>query len=357
MRKFVLIAALGLVLALGVVWFQGGFDTLARWAASGQRDVQNAMAGALRRLRAGEAGALLALLGIAFAYGFFHAVGPGHGKVLIGGYGAASRVRLVPLVAIAVAASLAQATTAVLLVGGGVFVLNWTREEMVALGEGAMTTLSILAIALIGLWLAWRGARGLFRQRWAGSGAASPQSISFLRQEASKPARGGALASSGAGVGAAGALAAEEPSWAARSAPPVHAHDHAHEHHGSGDACDSCGHRHGPSIEEVARITSWRDAALLVGAIGIRPCTGALFLLVLTFSMGIGAAGIAGTFAMGLGTATVTIAVAVLAVLARDGALDWTSKLTGLRVMMPVLELTVGGVVVLVAAQMLMRGY
>lgn len=309
MLRVVLTVSLAMALGLGLLWLLGGFEAMAGWAVEGQRDAQNAMAGALRRLRAGESGALLALLGIAFAYGFFHAAGPGHGKVLIGGYGAATRVRLTPLAGIALAASLGQATMAVALVYGGIALLEWSREELVALGEGAMTSLSILAIGLIGAWLAWRGARGVLRQ-WG-------------------PAPVAVQGATGAGhAGASG-----------------------------GGPCPDCGHRHAPGPEEVARLTGWRDAALLVGAIAMRPCTGALFLLILTWRMGIEGAGIAGTYAMGLGTATITVGTAALAVLARDGARVWAGRLAGLRGFAPLAELAVGILVVIVAGNMLTRGY
>ena len=112
-------------------------------------------------------------------------------------------------------------------------------------------------------------------------------------------------------------------------------------------------------MAEVAGVRGWRDAALLVGAIALRPCTGALFVLILTLNMGIAAAGIAGAYVMGLGTASVTVAVAALSVLAREGALGGAAAgLPGsgvARAAAPVLEVVAGGFVVAAAATLLMR--
>ena len=119
MPRIVIWAALAALALLAWFWVSGGFDSLAIQAALEQRDYQNRMARALRALRGGEAGALAVLLTVCFAYGFFHSVGPGHGKVLLGGYGFASKVPVARIVGIGLAASLGQSVTAIVLVYAG----------------------------------------------------------------------------------------------------------------------------------------------------------------------------------------------------------------------------------------------
>ena len=300
MRRTLLILGLVIAALLALFWAIGGFAVVERWAADEQRSVQAAMAGAIRQLKAGQPGALAGLLAVSFGYGFFHAAGPGHGKVLIGGYGMGRRVRMAPLAAIAVLSSLAQATTAVVLVYAGLFVLGWTRERMVGVTEEVMAPLSYAAIAGIGLWLTWRGWRGVRR--------------SLITPQHTVPQHG-------------------------------HTHDHhVHDAH--------CGHVHGPTLDEVAQVGTWRDAAALVAGVAVRPCTGALFVLILTWQLGIGATGILAAYAMGLGTASVTLLVAAMAVWAREGALASLPG-AGLARAVPLLELVAGGVIALVATRLL----
>ncbi|MEQ8898482.1 MAG: hypothetical protein RID23_15455 [Roseovarius sp.] len=309
MRTALLIAAVLIAGAALWLWAFGGAVEVARWAEDGQRTAQEAMAGGLRALRAGEPGALAALLGTCFAYGFFHAAGPGHGKVLIGGYGVGARVPALRLSLLALASSLAQAATAVALVYAGVLLLNLSRPAMTGFAERVMAPASYGAIALVGLWLAVRGARRVWRSR--------------------------------------------------RGPADHHQHDHHHSHdhhhgHEHDDICETCGHRHGPTPEEAAEVKSWRDAVMLVGAVAIRPCTGALFLLILTWRFGLDAAGIAGAFVMGLGTACVTIAVAVAAVTFREGALTRLATGQGAARALPLIEIAAGCLIAAIAGQLLL---
>lgn len=322
MRGVLVLAALAVAALALWLWGFGGAQEVAAWAAEGQRQAQNAMARGLRALRGGEPGALAALLSLCFAYGFFHAAGPGHGKLVIGGYGMGRQVPLMRLAGLAVASSLAQAATAVLLVAGGLLLLDWGREQLTDMAETVLAPLSYGLIALVGLWLLARGLRRLLAST------------------------GPELALAGTGQG---------------HAPHHHGRDHDHRHkHGQNahdhddDVCASCGHRHGPTLEEAANVASLRDALAVVGAVALRPCTGAVFLLLLTWRMGVLWAGIAGVFVMGLGTATVTVAVAVAAVTLRRGALAQLQGRGALRAA-ALLEILAGTVVAVLASQIMLR--
>ncbi|PIE13049.1 MAG: hypothetical protein CSA70_07235 [Rhodobacterales bacterium] len=324
MRAALSMAALAAIaVVVWWLWGAGGVHDLRGWATEGQREAQNAMAGMLRRLRAGEAGALIGLWAVCFSYGFFHAAGPGHGKLLIGGYGVARRVAMRRLAGLAVASSLAQAATAVVLVYAGVFALNLTRTAMVGMAEDWLAPASYIAIAMVGGWLALRGAGKLWRARVAGQGHHGH----------------------------------------AHGHDHGHGHDHDPGHHGGhmahhthDDGTCSCGHTHGPTPEEAAAISTWREAAVLVASIAIRPCTGAVFLLILTWRMGIEMAGIAGAFVMGLGTASVTVVVALLSVVMRESA--WAGRVqgTGAARLASLMELGVGVVIAVVAMQLALGG-
>ncbi len=89
--------------------------------------------------------------------------GPGHGKALIGAYGVARRVPVLRLGLLALVSALAQAAVAVALVYAGVALLGLTRDAATGLAEGAVPALGNVLIAGLGLWLVWRGIRGLRR--------------------------------------------------------------------------------------------------------------------------------------------------------------------------------------------------
>ena len=291
MRRIIALAALATLLALAALWWTGGFNALAHWTAGQQRGFQNSIASGLRATRGGDTAAFWTVLLASFAYGVVHAAGPGHGKIVIGGYGLARSVPMLRLSLIALAASLGQAVTAVVLVYAGILLLGLGREALVGVTEDIMAPASYGAIALIGLWLIWRGLRH------------------------------------------------------ARQKKVAH----------SEEVCGHCGHAHGPSLAQVQQAGSLRDALLLIAGIAIRPCTGALFVLVITWHMGIGGVGVLGAFAMALGTGLITIATGLAATGLRAGVLGGLAGSPRLAQAAAVAELTAGLIVVTLAGGLLLR--
>lgn len=251
---------------------------LTQWAAIQQQVFQTEMARALRAVRAGEPSALLTLCTATAGYGVVHAIGPGHGKVLIGGAALATGATFRWLAGLTLLSSLAQAGTAIALVGLLVFGLRIGARDAADLTEAWLAPLSAVAIGGIGAVLMLRGLRALRKVQ--------------------------------------------------AQAPDDGDHDHA--------TC-GCGHAHGPSVEAVQSLGSAREALAIVASIAIRPCTGALFVLVIAARFDAFVAGVLAVLTMALGTAATTLAVAaggrlaqVAAVFGQDAGSDQSLRLAAM---------------------------
>lgn len=248
-----------MALALGaILWF---WPEISAWATARQREAQTLLAQSLQAVRAGDAAAIWTLIGACGLYGLVHAVGPGHGKVLISGAALASRRAAWRMAGIGFAASLTQAATAILLIYGALGLFSATTGWATGMAEQWLAPLSFLAIAVVGLWIVRRGVRTLRR------------------------------------------LSASDDERA-------HAHDHPGECH--------AGCRHAPTAEEVTRAETWWDVAALIGSIGARPCSGALIVLAIAWQFELYALGIAGAVAMAAGTGIVVAGSALAATMVRD---------------------------------------
>ncbi len=158
-------AALALVVAVALallLWRTGAFAALGAEAAAWQRAMQNALQRAVMALRAGEPGALAWLMGSAAAYGVAHAAGPGHGKALIAAAAAGTRASARRLAGLAAAGSLAQGAVAVAVVYGALG-LAWSLGlRDLARSDATLAPIGHATLVALGLWLGWRGLRGLW---------------------------------------------------------------------------------------------------------------------------------------------------------------------------------------------------
>ena len=256
------------------------------WLLAKQSEFYREMSSTIRAAKS-DGSAVWTLLTISFAYGIFHAAGPGHGKAVISSYLVANRETARRGIALAFASAMLQALVAVVLVGICAWLLNATAKTMCG-AEKAIEIASYALIALFGARLVWTKGGG------------------FMRALSAKP----------------------EPVMA--MAHEHHGHDHAHDHHHHHDHHhghdhddhahvhdEHCGHSHGPTPDQLAGPGGWQRGLGAIFAVGLRPCSGAILVLVFALAQGLFWAGIAATFVMGLGTAITVATIAVLAVSAR----------------------------------------
>ncbi len=228
---------------------------LGGWLLAVQSNFSGQLRAAVSGLKAG--GGWMPLVVMGFAYGVFHAAGPGHGKAVIAGYIVAGERSLRRGFALSAAAALLQALVAIAIVLVGSLLLRATAGGMTRAGT-VIESVSFALVAALGAAVTWRKA--------------------------------GRLA----------ALATNAPAEAC----------------GPG-----CGHAGLTDAAALDRLDGWRERAGVVLAAGSRPCAGAVLILVFCAAQGLLAAGIAATFAMALGTALTTGGLASLAVFAKALAL------------------------------------
>jgi nickel/cobalt exporter len=293
------------------------------WLLARQSEFYLEISSTIRRAKS-DGSAVWTLLGISFAYGVFHAAGPGHGKAVISSYLVANQETARRGIALSFASALLQAVVAIAIVGIGAFLLNVTAKTMC----GAERAIEIASYGLIAAF----GARLV----WSKGG-------SFIKALQAAPA--GAVAVAGH--------------------PHDHGHHHHHDHsagshhHGHGHNHDHvhdahCGHSHGPEPGELAGPGGWRRGLAAVLTVGVRPCSGAILVLVFALAQGLFWAGIAATLLMGVGTAITVATIAVIAVSAKDLARRLSRGREGSgALIMRGIEFAAAGLVLLLGAGLL----
>ena len=268
----------------GPGWLAGFFGQVSAWQSHFYRQ----LTGAVRAWQA-DGGAAWALIGLSFAYGVFHALGPGHGKAVISSYVLANRQTARNGALLALASALIQALVAIALVAALALVFNATAATM----NNATRWLELASYALVtllGLWLVWvKAVRPLLRARTGGR--------------------------------------RDHEHGHAHGHEHGHKHQHGHDHDHRHDC--GCGHAHVPAPEQVSGPLNWRRAGTAILAVGLRPCSGALIVLVFALAQGFFLAGVVSALAMGLGTGLTVAALACLAVAAGGAATRIGNRLSG----------------------------
>ena len=266
-RSLTVLCAVALILLLAMFLWQAPAVNLA-WSEylilvqSVQRDLHLSLSGALRDIEADGFGASLALIGLSFLYGVFHAAGPGHGKIVISTYLLSHESHLRSGVILSFASAMVQGLTAIIIVTLAVWLLNLSMRQI----RGMANDVEVASFALITL----MGLMIMASRLWRLRKASTTDALSGQHE---------------------------------------HKHDHGH-----------CDHSHGPSQSDLGAALSLRTFIGIVLSIGIRPCSGAVIVLLLAYSLDLGMVGLFAVLAMSLGTAITVSVLASISVYLREAA-------------------------------------
>ncbi|HET8973714.1 MAG TPA: nickel/cobalt transporter [Pseudolabrys sp.] len=291
----------------------GGFTG---WILAKQAEFYRMLSGLIRAAKA-DGSAAYTLLGISFLYGVFHAAGPGHGKAVISSYLVANNETWRRGIVLSFASAILQALSAIAIVGVVAAFLGATAKAM-GNTVRVIEIVSYALILLIGLRLLWVKGKA------------------FLRALRLK----------------------EGPHAHDHTHEHVHGHHHHHDHDQDHDHDASAwSHGHAPEPSELVGAHWLRRGLTAIVAVGLRPCSGAIIVLVFALAQGIFWIGVASTFMMGLGTAITVAAIATLAVAARELAGRLAKAKPGVgAIMLRGLETAAALVIVLFGAALL-TGY
>jgi nickel/cobalt exporter len=320
------------------------------WVLTRQAAFYRSLSGFIRASR-DDGAAMWGLFGISFLYGIFHAVGPGHGKAVISSYLVANEETWRRGVVLSFASAAIQSAVAIIVVAIAAVLLGMTAKaigwtvhvvEIVSYGLVILIGLRLLFVKGRGFLMACRGlSRGLARQPASTDAATSlpGDRMMVLRYE-------------------------HRPGTTAFRCEPCHGddNDHVHGPHCHGDPGhdhheSAWGHAHGPEPSELAGAGGWRRGVSAVIAVGLRPCSGAIIVLIFALAQDLFWTGAAATLVMGLGTAITVAAIATLAVGARNIASRIAKVQSGLgTLMMRAIEVGAAALIVAFGA-LLLAGY
>lgn len=258
-RRWLHLWPLALFMLLALV---GGFWLWQLWpqvmmkSIIWQRDLNQQMSGLLQAVADNPTKAGGTLLAFSFVYGVLHALGPGHGKVVITTWLATHPSKLKASIGLTLAASLLQGLVAIGLVVVVLTVLALPARQL-HLSSFWLEKGSYALVGVLGLMLCWRALKKLYQLM-------------------------------------------KKPTF--KSFTPHHVHD----------ANCGCGHQHMPDPQQLEKGGDWRARLMIILSMGMRPCSGAIMVLLFSKVIGVFGWGVASALAMAAGTSITISSLALL---------------------------------------------
>lgn len=255
MRSWPLWLLTALLMVLGVtLWLH--WSQILLQSVLWQKTLHREMTQLLQQVAEQPHQAGLSLLLFSLLYGVLHALGPGHGKVVITTFLATHPAKLKTSLKLTLLASLLQGTVAIVLVTLMLVILQ-TSSRQLHLGSFWLEKGSYLLVIGLGIWIGYRALQSLWQQR---------QQRSALKIYTLRP-------------------------------------DHQH------DAHCGCGHAHLPSAQQMSEAVNGKTQLLVVMSMGLRPCSGAIMMLLFAKVIGVYLWGVVSAAVMAVGTALTISAI------------------------------------------------
>lgn len=241
------------------------------------------LSASLNALGENQSQAGITLVFISFLYGVFHAVGPGHGKFILSSYLSLEKTKLQQAMKITFASALVQGLVAVSLVTVLVVIFTLSRQYFNFTLKW-VERISFSMLILFGLYWCYQVFKSIRKRK-----AKKPmiKSLVLQKNEQKSP-----LVS------------------------PTH-----HIHH---ENC-GCGHKHAPTSNEMQQAQDWKTQLMLILSIGARPCSGAILVLFLSYTLNLYLWGVLSALVMAVGTGFTLSLFAYLVIVARNRAVKISS--------------------------------
>ncbi|WP_407951487.1 nickel/cobalt transporter [Photobacterium carnosum] len=287
-------SVLMLFIASGYVLWQQ-WPTMLMESIKWQRDINGQLSDLLYDAQQNITAAY-SLVGLSFLYGIFHSLGPGHGKMIVTTYLATNPAKIKASLIMTVVSAFVQAVVAITLVS---ILLVFFKSSMRQVNDAAdqFISYSFMAMLLLGVIVIYRSLKQVWQLRTA----------------------------------------------------PLHHHDH-------GDNC-GCGHKHFANADEINQATSLREYIVIIFSIGIRPCTGAILVLLFANMVGLYWLGVISAILMAIGTALTTSAIALLTLSGKKIVSRYLATNDRQRTMTSIILKLFGGVLLVLLGLLLLNGH
>ncbi|OOF44563.1 zinc transporter permease subunit ZevB [Rodentibacter trehalosifermentans] len=261
----------------------------------------------LHEIQQDSVSAGILLIGVSFLYGVLHAVGPGHGKFIIASYLSTHESKLKQSVKLSLLSSFMQGIVAITATSLVVVILNLSSQYFKLSQVWLERSALILLMGLGGYWI-YQGIRKPMAFRIK---SINPRPVAL--QSAVKINRT------------------------------------------FKEDC-GCGHQHLPNVLQLKQADTWKSQFLVIMSIGLRPCTGAIFVLFLAYMMELFFWGIFATLAMSFGTGLMLACFAMLVRYAKKSAIRigrWYDVKALNRYSGRAVKIIVGGIMLFFAVSLL----